>query len=66
MQQPTTTASPPTGFLCPHCQRRVAPSQRLSYPLEAIGCYASVYRCRCGKMIGEPIGDVRHVMMEAR
>jgi hypothetical protein len=28
---------------------------RLSYPAEAIGKFAPVYRCGCGRHIGEPV-----------
>lgn len=44
-----------TGFYCPSCGRAVMPSMRLSYPAEAVGKFAPVYRCGCGKHIGEPL-----------
>ena len=41
---------------CPYCQRPIRPSQRLSYPPAAVGAFATVYRCSCGRHIGAPIG----------
>jgi hypothetical protein len=43
------------GFACPYCQALITPSMRMSYPRTAIGQYATVYRCRCGRHIGEPV-----------
>lgn len=51
-------ASPPSasaGFSCPYCGKAVRQSQRLSYPAAAIGAYAPVYRCGCGRHIGAPV-----------
>lgn len=59
MQQPTYRPSTTTGFFCPVCGAAIRPSQRLSYPLEAVGKFAPVYRCSCGKHIGEPVGMVQ-------
>ena len=55
---PTNPASSPrttTGFLCPSCGRPILPSMRLSYPHDAVGKFAPVYRCGCGRHIGEPV-----------
>lgn len=41
---------------CPYCGRAIRPSQRLSYPPQAVGAFATVYRCACGKHIGAPVG----------
>lgn len=62
MQQqlkPTYRPTTNTGFFCPYCDKAVMPSQRASYPAEAVGKFAPVYRCACGKAIGEPIGMVQ-------
>lgn len=40
---------------CPYCGRVLRDSQRLSYPPQAVGAFATVYRCGCGKHIGAPI-----------
>lgn len=58
MQQDKPAYSPrtTTGFYCPSCGRAVVPSMRLSYPAEAVGKFAPVYRCGCGRHIGEPVG----------
>jgi hypothetical protein len=48
-----------TGFFCPYCGRSLLPSARLSYPAEVVGKFAPVYRCSCGKHIGEPVGMVQ-------
>jgi hypothetical protein len=57
MQQDKLAYSPrrTTGFFCPFCGRAVMPKQRASYPPEAVGQFAPVYRCGCGKAIGEPV-----------
>jgi hypothetical protein len=57
MQQDTPTYSPrtTTGFFCPACGASILPSMRLSYPPAAVGKFAPVYRCRCGRHIGEPV-----------
>jgi hypothetical protein len=54
---PITTAQPGTsaGFRCPHCGREVTQGRRLSYPASAVGAYAPVYRCGCGKITGAPV-----------
>jgi DNA-directed RNA polymerase subunit RPC12/RpoP len=39
---------------CPYCGQAIAASQRLPYPDPCVGQFASVYRCRCGKHLGEP------------
>ena len=55
---PTNPAYSPratTGFFCPSCGRPILPSMRLSYPREAVGKFAPVYRCACGRHIGEPV-----------
>jgi hypothetical protein len=44
-----------TGFFCPMCGRAVTPGMRLSYPPQAVGHFAPVYRCGCGRHIGEPV-----------
>lgn len=49
----------PVVCQCPGCGRDVRASQRLSYPAEAIGRFASVYRCGCGRHIGEPVTTFR-------
>jgi hypothetical protein len=61
MQQDTPAYSPrrTTGFFCPTCGAAILPSMRLSYPADAIGKFAPVYRCRCGRHIGEPVGMVQ-------
>jgi hypothetical protein len=61
MQQDKPSYSPraSTGFFCPYCGRPVMPSARLSYPNGAIGQYAPVYRCGCGKHVGEPVSMVQ-------
>lgn len=41
---------------CPYCARPIRESQRLSYPEKAVGAFATVYRCGCGRHIGAPIG----------
>jgi DNA-directed RNA polymerase subunit RPC12/RpoP len=42
---------------CPHCGHAIKVSERLSYPMSAIGHYTTVYRCRgCRKHVGEPVG----------
>lgn len=56
MQQPTYRPSVTTGFFCPFCGRSVVPSARLSYPADVVGKFAPVYRCGCGKHVGEPVG----------
>ncbi len=53
--RPSTT----TGFFCPYCGRAVMPKQRAPYPAEAIGQFAPVYRCGCGKVVGEPLSMVQ-------
>lgn len=58
MPQTTKPAYSPrstTGFFCPYCGKAITPSQRASYPPSAIGQFAPVYRCGCGKAIGEPV-----------
>lgn len=40
---------------CPYCGRALALAARLSYPPQAVGAFATVYRCPCGKHIGAPI-----------
>lgn len=43
--------------LCPFCRRPIRESQRLSYPPQAVGAFATVYRCTgCRRHIGAPIG----------
>lgn len=62
MPQTTKPAFSPrstTGFFCPACGGAILPSMRLSYPAEAVGKYAPVYRCKCGKHIGEPVSMVQ-------
>lgn len=61
MQQdkPAYRPSATTGFFCPTCGRAILPSARLSYPAEAVGKFAPVYRCSCGRHIGEPLTMVR-------
>lgn len=62
MQQaskPTYSPTRTTGFFCPSCGGIVRPSMRLSYPPDAVGKFAPVYRCGCGKHIGEPVGMVQ-------
>lgn len=44
-----------TLFVCPYCRRSVRSTQRMNYPPEAIGVHAPVYRCHCGKFVGEPM-----------
>jgi len=44
---------------CPYCGRVLSESQRLSYPPAAVGAFAAVYRCGCGKHIGAPIAKER-------
>lgn len=39
---------------CPYCGRPIRSSQRLSYPPAAVGAFAPVYHCRCGKHVGGP------------
>lgn len=41
---------------CPYCGSPIRESQRLSYPPGAVGAFATVYRCSCGKHLGAPIG----------
>lgn len=41
---------------CPYCGRAIREAQRLSYPAAAVGAFATVYRCGCGRHIGAPIG----------
>ena len=67
MQQDTPAYSPrtTTGFICPSCGRPIMPSMRLSYPPDAIGKFAPVYRCGCGRHIGEPVGMVQLVKRPA-
>lgn len=59
MQQQDKPTSTPraaaVGFCCPSCGRAILPSMRLSYPRAAVGKFAPVYRCACGKHIGEPM-----------
>jgi hypothetical protein len=55
MPQSTYRPSTTTGFFCPSCGRPVTPAMRLSYPADAVGRFAPVYRCSCGKHIGEPV-----------
>jgi len=57
MQQDKPAYSPrsTTGFFCPYCGHALYPSARLSYPAEVVGKFAPVYRCNCGKHIGEPV-----------
>ena len=43
------------GFPCPYCKAVITPGQRMSYPRAAIGQFAPVYRCKCGRHIGEPL-----------
>lgn len=61
MQQsnPVYRPSATVGFFCPVCGASIRPNQRLSYPADAVGRFAPVYRCSCGKHIGEPIGMVQ-------
>ncbi len=42
-------------FPCPYCHRQITPARRVAYPERAIGAYAPVYRCLCGKFIGAPV-----------
>lgn len=60
MQQdkPAYRLSSTTGFFCPSCGRAIVPSMRLSYPAEAVGKFAPVYRCGCGRHIGEPLSMI--------
>lgn len=44
-------------FQCPYCGKSVRSTQRMNYPPEAVGVHASVYRCHCGKFVGEPVRD---------
>lgn len=48
---------------CPACGRDVRLSQRLSYPQEAIGRFAPVYRCQCGRHVGEPVASYAGVSL---
>ncbi len=61
MQQdkPIYRPSATTGFFCPSCGRAVMPAQRLSYPADAVGKFAPVYRCGCGKHVGEPVSMIQ-------
>lgn len=48
---------------CPFCGHPIMERQRLSYPVDAIGMFAPVYRCDrahggCGRHVGEPIRNV--------
>jgi hypothetical protein len=57
MQPPSKyTPRVTTGFYCPSCGRAILPMHRLSYPPDAIGKFAPVYRCGCGRHVGEPVG----------
>ena len=59
---PTNPAYSPratTGFFCPYCGRAVMPKQRAPYPPAAVGQFAPVYRCGCGKVVGEPLSMVQ-------
>lgn len=40
---------------CPYCGRALTDAQRLTYPPAAVGAFATVYRCGCGKHIGAPV-----------
>lgn len=51
-----TTMHEAKAACCPYCHRPLRDSQRLSYPPQAVGAFASVYRCACGKHIGAPVG----------
>lgn len=56
-------------FECPYCGRPVQHSQRLSYPPEAIGAFATVYQCDkrrggCGRHIGEPMREESQDVVE--
>lgn len=50
---------------CPACGRDVRASQRLSYPQEAIGRFAPVYRCACGRHVGEPVASYAGTRLRA-
>jgi hypothetical protein len=41
-------------FNCPYCGKGVRETQRMNYPVKAVGAFATVYRCGCGKFIGAP------------
>lgn len=43
-------------FHCPYCKSPVRGTQRMNYPSTAVGAFATVYRCNCGKFIGAPVG----------
>lgn len=45
----------PVLFPCPYCHRGIRSTQRLNYPPAAVGAFAPVYRCLCGKFIGAPM-----------
>lgn len=47
----------PVVCRCPSCGRDIRASQRLSYPRDAVGKFAPVYRCGCGRHIGEPTAN---------
>lgn len=53
----TTTLHDAKGAVacCPYCGRAIRETQRLSYPPGAVGAFATVYRCGCGKHLGAPI-----------
>ncbi len=55
----------PVVCRCPACGRDVRLSQRLSYPAEAVGRFAPVYRCACGRHIGEPVASYAGVSLRA-
>lgn len=58
MQQqtkPTYRPATSTGFFCPYCGRAIIPRMRLSYPADAVGQFAPVYKCGCEKIVGEPL-----------
>lgn len=50
---------------CPACGRAIRLSQRLSYPAEAVGRFAPVYRCTCGRHIGEPVASYAGVSLRS-
>lgn len=58
-QKPAYRPTQTTGFFCPSCGAPIYPAQRLAYPAAAVGLFAPVYRCSCGKHIGEPLSMVQ-------
>lgn len=43
-------------FRCPECGHPITEARRLRYPMAVVHLFTPVYRCKCGKHFGAPVG----------